>query len=494
MKIELACLALLLVFPSNGSRARVARDVVEKFNDLTEETSGPDAMKGIIAGDNGGLFGQFVAKLVQDQIAISGEVCAKEYSRSFDCEWTKNYNCENQPPSPNGEASPDGSLAFLCCCMGGLWNLDEPRWIPIDSGKACEDSFPSLVPLPVSVPAVPLVPNPFGGGGMKASPRLEGSDYLPEGNRSLYDCKRKCDSTPFCHAIDYYEATGWCNLYEVGCTNPSNAGQGASSYRKAEYIMRSDGVNTPEIEVNVKGKACEENDEHVTRLYGITIGSGGLEACKVRCLESSHCSAFDYFEATGYCNLYAIPCDTPTLEKDGGSSYKRLPVFDQTSSWLSNMGSFMGQKSSCVVGLLGQMNVCVEASMNIEQFPFQSICHGTEASEALAGAVGMAVGATLKPISMTNGVKAGLQCQEGHYGGQGYECSYDEVRECFMHVLDFVPGNQVLKAAAGTMHFYVAKSGPVCSPDLMNPCKTMGLMGFGGNGDGDDKDTDSTSQ
>jgi len=438
--------SLLLAIPCNSFRHRVvlSRDMLKSSSTFPEEASGSEPMKGIVAKHEA----SFLHSLTRAPVAISGETCSKEYrwphdaadSGSFDCEWTRDYTCEGQQPSPNskGAATADESLGFLCCCEGGLWSLDDPRWVPIDSTRSCEQNEEGI-------------------------PRMAESDYLPEEHRSLGDCKRKCDSTPFCHAIDYYEETGWCNLYEVACSKPLKTDQGASSFRKSEYIMRSDGSSTPEIQLNVKGKACEENTQHITRIFDLDLSYGGFEACKVRCLESSSCSAFDYFEVTGHCNIYEVPCSEPLLEKDGASSYKRLPESDHSSSWISGASSFMSAKHSCVVGLLGTMNICLEASVGVDQIPFQTICRGVQASDA--------VGATGPAVKMTTGVQS-TQCSEGPQGGQGYDCSADDLQACFATALQ---ANDLQKALISTIHLYIAKVGPVCTTAI-NPCKALGLM------------------
>jgi hypothetical protein len=56
--------------------------------------------------------------------------------------------------------------------------------------------------------------------------RLSGMDFS-----TLSGCQQKCRDTRGCVAVDFFETTGYCSLYDKACTSPRFTRNGASSYR-----------------------------------------------------------------------------------------------------------------------------------------------------------------------------------------------------------------------------------------------------------------------
>ena len=54
------------------------------------------------------------------------------------------------------------------------------------------------------------------------------------------------------------------------------------------------------------------------------LHEAGLECCKKRCEAACWCVAVDYYEDSGWCNLFEQACTKPMLQKDGGSSHKLM--------------------------------------------------------------------------------------------------------------------------------------------------------------------------
>jgi hypothetical protein len=55
-----------------------------------------------------------------------------------------------------------------------------------------------------------------------------GSGYTPQ------SCQAECQDG--CQAVDFFSATGWCNLYDRPCAHPTLEADGASSFRKSYFI------------------------------------------------------------------------------------------------------------------------------------------------------------------------------------------------------------------------------------------------------------------
>merc|ERR1719461_1912564 len=68
--------------------------------------------------------------------------------------------------------------------------------------------------------------------------------------------------------------------------------------------------------------ACEANDEGISRIFG--SAGFNFETCKTRCLETSGCKAIDYFQESGWCNLFGEACSTPRKSIAGASSWKLI--------------------------------------------------------------------------------------------------------------------------------------------------------------------------
>eukprot|EP00440_Ansanella_granifera_P042849 gb/GFBE01046456.1/.p1 GENE.gb/GFBE01046456.1/~~gb/GFBE01046456.1/.p1 ORF type:complete len:508 (+),score=140.30 gb/GFBE01046456.1/:1-1524(+) len=69
--------------------------------------------------------------------------------------------------------------------------------------------------------------------------RLDGKD-----GHSLDSCKEWCRQTAGCLAIDFYESTEWCNIYDTACTTPGTMGWfGEKSYRYVPAVEAAIGPN-----------------------------------------------------------------------------------------------------------------------------------------------------------------------------------------------------------------------------------------------------------
>jgi len=101
-------------------------------------------------------------------------------------------------------------LGILLALLQGyfIWgSLSRPIWIPISTDKACEVCKDAAG---CSKPA---------------------SHYAPLRDRAA--CESHCEDMDGCQAVDWYNATGWCNLYTQACETPSADWDGASSFQIA---------------------------------------------------------------------------------------------------------------------------------------------------------------------------------------------------------------------------------------------------------------------
>jgi len=89
----------------------------------------------------------------------------------------------------------------VASAMGWKRRLPRPKvWKPISLTAACEINYEGIL-------------RTFGGEGF-----------------SLTSCQDRCIQTTGCVAIDFYVSSGWCNLFDVACTQPQRRLYGASSY------------------------------------------------------------------------------------------------------------------------------------------------------------------------------------------------------------------------------------------------------------------------
>ena len=71
-------------------------------------------------------------------------------------------------------------------------------------------------------------------------------------------------------------------------------------------------------------RACEENNQGITRSYG--AGGHSPYTCTLRCNSDPNCKSFDFFSETGWCNTYNHACSSPRATKDGASSFRKRRV------------------------------------------------------------------------------------------------------------------------------------------------------------------------
>eukprot|EP01062_Namystynia_karyoxenos_P057712 TRINITY_DN4886_c0_g3_i1.p1 TRINITY_DN4886_c0_g3~~TRINITY_DN4886_c0_g3_i1.p1 ORF type:complete len:502 (+),score=151.58 TRINITY_DN4886_c0_g3_i1:303-1808(+) len=69
------------------------------------------------------------------------------------------------------------------------------------------------------------------------------------------------------------------------------------------------------------GRSCETNPDGVTRFEWRDRTK--LAECAALCADSAKCEAFDWYQNSGWCNLYPKPCSTPQGAHDQPSSYRR---------------------------------------------------------------------------------------------------------------------------------------------------------------------------
>lgn len=148
------------------------------------------------------------------------------------------------PPRPGGEAEPprepvqpSGAQAAalhqirketvkLCCArVTCVWSvklafvvlftqlillvgpLSEPIWIPISLDAGCEQNN-DVDPKPVPFTHI-------------------------EDMADVRSCQKACTNIPECQAVDFYNATRWCNLYSAACMAPTATWDGACSFQIA---------------------------------------------------------------------------------------------------------------------------------------------------------------------------------------------------------------------------------------------------------------------
>jgi len=100
-------------------------------------------------------------------------------------------------------------LIFLC------GPLSKPWWIPISFDRACEKNNDPL--------------------GSVRSNLKQIKDH------TLDMCQTACERTAGCTAIDVFNKTNVCNLYDIPCTYPTADWDGASSFQMVEYCTLPNG-------------------------------------------------------------------------------------------------------------------------------------------------------------------------------------------------------------------------------------------------------------
>mmetsp|Transcript_139124 Transcript_139124/g.245825 ORF Transcript_139124/g.245825 Transcript_139124/m.245825 type:complete len:703 (-) Transcript_139124:68-2176(-) len=270
--------------------------------------------------------------------------------------------CSSEPCPMSMEASESLSLLQTRAAAGSRTRVNTKlimasdefqgfRWVPISFTAACEGNHENIQAQAV------------------------------EAGLTLAECKDKCLHFGYCLAVDYFEHSRGCKLYDAVCSTPGTHEDGASSYRLEIFVGRSDEgmstsshsplslgqLNTPAVVVAAgpvlnfsvaeppfsgdetnrtwttliqasavqanlsddppnrtwsvisADRACEENDEGIKYL---SHDSGfTLESCKESCRQTRACVAIDFYFSSGWCLLYDQACKNPKLMKDGGVSY-----------------------------------------------------------------------------------------------------------------------------------------------------------------------------
>mmetsp|Transcript_92846 Transcript_92846/g.178255 ORF Transcript_92846/g.178255 Transcript_92846/m.178255 type:complete len:698 (+) Transcript_92846:48-2141(+) len=162
-------------------------------------------------------------------------------------------------------------------------------------------------------------------------PVMHGEEHL-----TLQLCKTKCMARPTCEAIDYYQLSGWCNLYDKACSGPTTLKDGASSYRLNRTLslrqMNATVQPVPPAPPRASKEwktiswtaACEQNSQGIPDIF--SKGGFSFARCKDKCEKTDNCLAIDFYSQTGWCILYDTPCTTPLKVKDGSSSHRLVDV------------------------------------------------------------------------------------------------------------------------------------------------------------------------
>lgn len=77
--------------------------------------------------------------------------------------------------------------------------------------------------------------------------------------------------------------------------------------------------------------ACENSDPNIRPQ--LSKSGHTLLTCKTWCLESTNCTAIDFYETSNWCLLYDKACSKPSTVKDGSTSYRLVvPIHDIEST------------------------------------------------------------------------------------------------------------------------------------------------------------------
>ena len=82
-------------------------------------------------------------------------------------------------------------------------------------------------------------------------------------------------------------------------------------------------VANPQWERIADGATCEHNPDGIER-FAVGKHMVDVKCCRARCEELCECTAFDYYVATMWCNLYKQPCKTVGRHSPGGSAWKMV--------------------------------------------------------------------------------------------------------------------------------------------------------------------------
>lgn len=82
-------------------------------------------------------------------------------------------------------------------------------------------------------------------------------------------------------------------------------------------------VDNPKWELIADGQTCEHNPDGIER-FAVGKHMVDVKCCRQRCEELCECTAFDYYVATMWCNLYKEPCKRAGRRSPGGSAWKMV--------------------------------------------------------------------------------------------------------------------------------------------------------------------------
>lgn len=82
-------------------------------------------------------------------------------------------------------------------------------------------------------------------------------------------------------------------------------------------------VDNPKWELIANGATCEHNPDGIER-FAVGKHMVDVKCCRARCEELCECTAFDFYVATMWCNLYKTPCKSVGRHSPGGSAWKMV--------------------------------------------------------------------------------------------------------------------------------------------------------------------------
>eukprot|EP00929_Paragymnodinium_shiwhaense_P111724 TRINITY_DN80011_c0_g1_i1.p1 TRINITY_DN80011_c0_g1~~TRINITY_DN80011_c0_g1_i1.p1 ORF type:complete len:542 (+),score=115.39 TRINITY_DN80011_c0_g1_i1:61-1626(+) len=264
----------------------------------------------------------------QGAVSNGREGCEDSCSRFYDClaidyvhlpkgDWCvlKGQACKNESKSTDMQveaALSSGSLTSLVMRRSVSWTLNH-------RSKGCESNEDHIKPID--------------------------KRHLNADEAGLDGCKQWCTRDYRCHAIDYYNQTGWCVIYDAACLTPLSTADGVSSWWMLREGVEDSMVAEEESDDEASGSvsvspgtttelppywfpidetaACQGAASDIKAFREMAGGEHfSLQSCRQLCERSAMCTAVDWYRKTHYCLLYAEACEKAVSAHDGASSYR----------------------------------------------------------------------------------------------------------------------------------------------------------------------------
>jgi len=236
----------------------------------------------------------------------------------------------------------DGDWTGSKCCMSGQYTCDNTKWIHCNSpnkwtGKLC--CRPGAVSN--GQPGYGHGQPGYGHGQPYGQPHnhptstcvagtFTGCKGEYRGGKCCLSGQYTCDNTKWIHCNSPNQHTGklCCRPGYVSNGQPQYGGQhqygGQPQYGQPQYgqPQRHYGAQQGQFTwVQISGTAaCETNGDGIKRSKGLGYNYN-LNSCKNAC--AGNCQAIDFYQTTGWCNLYNAPCHSPRTYKDGATSWRK---------------------------------------------------------------------------------------------------------------------------------------------------------------------------